>query len=243
MRNRQGWLAQEMSVPTFKPGDFEEAGYARGYRFIAGLDEVGVGPLAGPVVAAAVVLPRGLLNPDVKDSKLLTACKREELASWVKENAVAWAVGVVSPEEIDRINILNATHLAMASAFARLEPSPEYLLIDGSYEIPRSFLACESSRLGAFPYQKAIKKGDRVCLSIAAASIVAKVTRDQLMKEYNELYPQYQFARHKGYASKAHLAALQQFGPSPIHRKSFGGVREVLPQCSDDSGSPLFRQG
>lgn len=243
MRHRQGWLAHEMSVPTFKPGDMEAQGYGRGYRFIAGVDEVGVGPLAGPVVAAAVILPRGLLNPDVKDSKLLTASKREELANWVKERAVAWAVGIVSPEEIDRINILNATHMAMAIAFKQLDPSPEYILIDGSYEIPRNFLACESSRLGAFPYQRAIKKGDRICLSIAAASIVAKVTRDQLMKEYHDLYPQYEFARHKGYASKAHLAALSQFGPSPIHRKSFGGVREVLPQSSDNSASPLFRQG
>ncbi|HWP57422.1 MAG TPA: ribonuclease HII [Candidatus Acidoferrales bacterium] len=232
-----------MSLPTFEPGAFEEAGYARGYRYIAGLDEVGVGPLAGPVVAAAVVLPRGLLNLEIKDSKLLAASKRDSLAAWIKEKAVAWAVGIVSAEEIDRINILNATHLAMAIAFRQLNPAPDYLLIDGAYEIPRTLLRGESSRLDAFPCQKAIKKGDRICFSIAAASILAKVTRDQLMQEYDRLYPQYSFGCHKGYASEVHLKALRQFGPSPIHRRSFGSVRKVLGKALGEMApAPLFRQ-
>jgi ribonuclease HII len=128
----------------------------------------------------------------------------------------------------------------MATAFKQLEPVPDYLLIDGSYEIPRHLLKSESSRLQAFPCQKAIKKGDRLCLSIAAASIVAKVTRDRLMMEYDCMYPEYRFAQHKGYASKAHLAALNHYGPSPIHRQSFGGVREVLPKMVEDPELSLF---
>ena len=240
MAAKQEWLAYEMRIPAFKPGELEEEGYARGYHFIAGLDEVGVGPLAGPVIAAAVVLPRGLLNEEIKDSKLLGARKREELAGWIKQHAVAWALGTVGPEEIDRINILNASHLAMACAFKQLDPAPDYLLIDGSYEIPRNFLKSESFRLCSFPQQRAIKKGDRLCLSISAASIVAKVTRDRLMTEYDRQYPEYEFARHKGYASKVHLAALNRFGPSPIHRKSFGGVRELLPQRPGESTPSLF---
>jgi ribonuclease HII len=133
MAAKQEWLACEMRIPAFKPGEIEREGYARGYHFIAGLDEVGVGPLAGPVIAAAVVLPRGLLNEEIKDSKLLGARKREKLASWIKQNAVAWALGTVGPEEIDRINILNASHLAMAYAVKQLDPAPDYLLIDGSF--------------------------------------------------------------------------------------------------------------
>ncbi len=240
MRGRQEWLAREMGILPLRPGDLEEQGYARGYQRVAGLDEVGVGPLAGPVVAAAVVLPRGLVNSEIKDSKLLTARKREELAGWIKEYVVAWAVGVVGHDEIDRINILNASHLAMAYAFKQLDPAPDYLLIDGSYEIPRHFLKSESFRLRAYPQQRAIKKGDRLCLSISAASIVAKVTRDRLMMEYDRQYPEYEFARHKGYGSKVHLAALSRFGPSPIHRKSFGGVRELLPQRPGESTPSLF---
>jgi len=232
-------------------GGLEEEGYASGFARIAGLDEVGRGPLAGPVVAAAVVFPRGVSHSEIKDSKLLTPHKRERLAPWIKEHAAAWAVGVVGPGEIDRINILNASLLAMAYAIKQLEPMPDYLLIDGSHQIPLEFLVegnrheatgtsvsfpshasrgstelAEVLTPHAFPHQRAIIRGDQLCLSIAAASILAKVARDRMMADYDEIYPQYGFAQHKGYGSPSHLAALRDHGPSPIHRRSFRPVRE-----------------
>ncbi len=224
---------------------FEEEGYARGYQSVAGLDEVGRGPWAGPVVAAAVIFPRGIRDPEIKDSKLLTARKREELATRIKESAVAWGLGIVGPEEIDRINILNASLLAMSIAFKQLRPLPDYLLIDGNHKIPVEFLKAEGNRqkaggekeklisdasclTPALPFQRAIKKGDRLSISIAAASIVAKVARDQMMMEFDRLYPEYGFARHKGYGCAAHLAALSHYGPAPIHRRSFRPVRDLL---------------
>jgi ribonuclease HII len=222
------------------PSSLEEEGYARGFRCVAGLDEAGRGPWAGPVVAAAVVLPRGLSDPEIKDSKLLTAGKREELAARIKERAVAWGVGIVGPEEIDRINILKASLLAMAQAFKRISPLPDYLLIDGPHEIPHSLLVDSLTRYSnddytdndytnnVFPVQRAIIKGDQLSISIAAASIVAKVARDEMMVEYDKLYPEYGFGRHKGYGSPAHMAALSRCGPSPIHRRSFRPVRESL---------------
>lgn len=228
-------------LPT--PSSLEEEGYARGFKCIAGLDEVGRGPWAGPVVAAAVILPRGLTHPEIKDSKLLTARKREALGPWIKERAVAWGLGMVGPEEIDRINILNASLLAMSVAFKQLRPLPDYLLIDGIHKIPWDFLRrvqkvqdvqSDLNDLNDFkpfeqmPYQRAIKKGDRLSISIAAASIVAKVARDQMMMGYDRLYPEYGFGQHKGYGSPTHLAALIRFGPSPIHRRSFRPVRECL---------------
>jgi ribonuclease HII len=231
-------------------GQLEEEGYSQGFQTIAGIDEVGMGPLAGPVVAAAVILPRHTSNRDIRDSKLLKAEKREELAFWIKENAVAWGVGVVDVEEIDHINILRASLLAMASAFKQLNPVPDYLLIDGSHPIPLEFLTREATEkkamsnrqevlgeaeillldascpVAALPYQRTLKKGDRVCVSIAAASIVAKVARDRIMMEYDRLYPEYGFGKHKGYSSSSHLTALSRYGPSPIHRCSFRPVRE-----------------
>jgi ribonuclease HII len=222
-------------------GGLEEEGYASGFARIAGLDEVGRGPLAGPVVAAAVVFPRGVSHSEIKDSKLLTPHKRERLAPWIKEHAAAWAVGVVGPGEIDRINILNASLLAMAYAIKQLEPMPDYLLIDGSHQIPLEFLNAEGGRLKAegersdssfiphpssLPLQRAIIRGDQLCLSIAAASILAKVARDRMMADYDEIYPQYGFAQHKGYGSPSHLAALRSHGPCPIHRRSFRPVQE-----------------
>ncbi|MFQ5539659.1 MAG: ribonuclease HII, partial [Candidatus Binatia bacterium] len=207
-------------------GSFEEEGYSLGFNCIAGLDEVGRGPLAGPVVAAAVVFPRGLTHPDIRDSKLLTAKKREVLADWIKEHSASWKVGIVGSEEIDRINILRATFLAMTHALKQLRPVPDYLLIDGSHKIPLSSFADKRGRLRSVPEQMAIKKGDRLCYSIAAASIVAKVTRDQMMVEYDSLYPEYGFAQHKGYGCPFHIDALSRYGPSPLHRKSFKPVRE-----------------
>lgn len=235
-------------------GGLEEEGYASGFARIAGLDEVGRGPLAGPVVAAAVVFPRGVSHSEIKDSKLLTPHKRERLAPWIREHAAAWAVGVVGPGEIDRINILNASLLAMAYAIKQLEPMPDYLLIDGSHQIPLEFLV-EGNRHEAqpradqppaetvltphaFPHQRAIIRGDQLCLSIAAASILAKVARDRMMADYDEIYPQYGFAQHKGYGSPSHLAALRDHGPSPIHRRSFRPVRELAVSREAVSSQP-----
>ncbi len=242
-------------VPPFPSSgereQFEEEAYARGYQSVAGLDEVGRGPWAGPVVAAAVVLPRGIRDPEIKDSKLLTAKKREELATRIKESAVAWGLGIVGPEEIDRINILNASLLAMSIAFKQLRPLPDYLLIDGNHKIPLDFLMAETEDRGSKiedrssilhplssmrPHQRAIKKGDQLSISISAASIVAKVARDQMMMEFDRLYPEYGFARHKGYGSATHLAALQRCGPSPIHRRSFRPVRELSAISNQRSG-------
>ncbi|MGH7771193.1 MAG: ribonuclease HII [Candidatus Binatia bacterium] len=262
MRGRQGLLH-----PSFlEVGKLEEQGYSRGFRCIAGLDEVGRGTWAGPVVAAAVVLPRGISHPEIKDSKLLTPRKREALTLWIKERAVTWGLGVVDSEKIDRMNILNASLLAMAHAFSQLKPVPDYLLIDGAHKIPLDFLKGEGGRkepkgegqqardanldpnafgltAHALPFQRAIKKGDRLCLSIAAASIVAKAARDQMMREYDEIYPEYGFGQHKGYGSPLHLAALSRYGPSPIHRRSFKPVRRYLTDVDGVAPASLFRQG
>ena len=208
-------------------GAIEEEGYACGFNCIAGLDEVGRGPLAGPVVAAAVVLPRGFRHTDIKDSKLLTARQRERIAPAIKQNAECWGIGVVDVEEIDRINILKASLLAMVKAFQGLRSAPDLLLIDGNQPIPTELFEAVSPHAGLTPRQKTIVKGDRLCLSIAAASILAKVARDEMMVELDKQYPQYGFAGHKGYGSAAHLEALRRFGPSPVHRRSFRPVRDA----------------
>ena len=232
-------------------GALEEEGYGRGFKCVAGLDEVGRGPWAGPVVAAAVVLPRGVSHPGIKDSKLLSARKREALAPWIKENAVAWGLGIVSVEEIDKINILQASLLAMSLAFSQLRPVPDCLLIDGPHKIPLDFLRRVQKvqdvqndlngfeRFEQMPFQRAIKKGDRLSVSIAAASIVAKVARDRMMVEYDRLYPEYGFGQHKGYGCATHLAALSRYGPSPIHRRSFRPVREWLAGSPGPLSLPL----
>ncbi|RMG95587.1 MAG: ribonuclease HII [Chloroflexi bacterium] len=189
---------------------------------IAGLDEAGRGALAGPVVAAAVILP--LTRPDqlallnkVNDSKQLTARTREKLYQLIVAQAVAWGVGIVAAEVIDRIGILPATREAMRTAVSQLAPAPDYLLIDGRI------------RLRNLPTpQQAVIRGDSLSLSIAAASIIAKVTRDQIMTELDKNYPQYGFARHKGYGTAHHLATLAQHGPSPVHRFSFAPLRNTL---------------
>lgn len=229
-------VAEECGTARFRA--FEEEGYAGGFRVIAGVDEVGRGPLAGPVVAAAVVLPRGYLHPDIKDSKLLTKKQREKLAPLIQGDAVSWGVGVVEASEIDRLNIHQASLLAMVRALARLNASPDYVLIDGNQSIPAPLF-----RLGEFfaadtLYQKTIIKGDRSCISIAAASIVAKVARDEIMLEYHRQYPEYGFAEHVGYACNEHFEALRRHGASPIHRRSFKPVRAVLPQQTGHG--PLF---
>ena len=187
----------------------------RGVQHIAGVDEAGRGPLAGPVVAAAVILPPDILIPGLNDSKALSEKRREELFETIHNTALAIGVGKASPREIDKFNIRNATHHAMCEALAALSISPDRALIDGN-AIPGS----------PFPEQ-AVIGGDRTSLSIAAASVIAKVTRDRLMINYHAQYPAYGFASHKGYGSTEHLAALQKHGPCPIHRQSFQGVLEA----------------
>jgi len=193
---------------------FEKEAIRNGWRGIAGIDEAGRGPLAGPVVSAAVILPRTFDNGEVNDSKKLTAQKRERLYERIYAQAVAVGIGIVDPLEIDRINILQASLLAMAMAADNLIPRPDFLLIDGTFRI-----ACDLP-------QRPIPKGDALSISIAAASIIAKVTRDRLMQIYHQYYPQFDFPRHKGYPTKAHKEAIQNFGCCPIHRKSFKGVKE-----------------
>lgn len=178
---------------------------------VCGIDEAGRGPLAGPVVAGAVILPEGCRILYLNDSKKLSEKRREELFSEIKEKAVSWAIGVVSPEEIDEINILKATYKAMRQAFEKLSPVPQVLLND-AVTIPG---------LSPALVQVPIIKGDAKSVSIAAASILAKVTRDHMMAEYDKLYPEYGFAKHKGYGTAAHIAAVREHGPCPIHRRSF----------------------
>ena len=200
-------------VPDFS---YEEKYKEQGLRHIIGIDEAGRGPLAGPVVAAAVILPSENTLAGLNDSKKLTAKKREQIYEEIMGNpAVLHAVGIVEPAEIDELNILRATHLAMRKAAEGLQIVVDICLIDG---LP----------VKNFPYpQEAIVKGDGKCLSIAAASIVAKVTRDRIMKEYSLLYPEYGFEKHSGYGTKAHMEALNKYGPTPIHRRSFAPVAQA----------------
>ena len=228
MRRGQLPLSEEFGRPL-QFIEIEEEGYSRGFECIAGLDEVGRGPLAGPVIAAAVVLPRGFEHPGIKDSKSLTANQRETIAPVVREHALGWAIGVVEVKEIDRINILSASLLAMVKAIRGLKPPADYLLIDGRETIPPGWFRTGKKLAESFPQQRTIVKGDQLCVSIAAASILAKVARDEIMVEFDKKYPEYGFATHKGYSSAAHLEVLRRVGPSPIHRKSFAPVRDVSP--------------
>ncbi len=195
---------------------FEKEAARRGSREIAGIDEAGRGPLAGPVVSAAVILPSTFQDPEVTDSKKLSPRKREQLYDRIYTYAVTIGLGIVDSVEIDRINILQASLLAMRMAVQNLNPCPDFLLIDGTFRIDSDLP------------QKAIPKGDALSISIAAASIVAKVTRDRLMQGYHPYYPQFDFPQHKGYPTRAHKEAIRHFGCSPIHRKSFKGVKEYI---------------
>lgn len=189
--------------------DIEEALNNEGYELVCGVDEAGRGPLAGDVYAAAVILPKGLLIEGLDDSKKLTEKKREALFDVITENAISYAVASVSPEKIDEINILNAVMLAMNTAVEKLSPSADFALIDGN--IARGFgIPC-----------KTVVKGDAKSPSIAAASILAKVSRDRECYKLDEMYPEYGFAKHKGYGTKAHMQALLEYGPCPCHRKTF----------------------
>lgn len=194
--------------------DYEIKARDKGYGFVAGVDEAGRGPLAGPVVAAAVVLTHDAVLEGLDDSKKLSPAKREEL--FPKIQAMAHGVAVVNPEVIDEINILQAARLAMKQAVEKLLSAPDLLLIDGNQKIESPI------------EQWAIVKGDAKSFSIAAASILAKVTRDRIMEDYHHLYPQYEFARHKGYGTQLHRELIAEHGPCPIHRRTFRGVTEYI---------------
>ena len=193
---------------------FENEARSKGHHIVAGIDEAGRGPLAGPVVSAAVILPADFTLTGVTDSKKLTPLKRDRLYDQIYSRARSVGIGIVDAVEIDRINILQASLLSMAMAVDNLKPQPDCLLIDGTFSI--------ASNLP----QKPIAKGDSLSVSIAAASIIAKVTRDRLMQCYHLYYPQFDFPRHKGYPTKAHKEAIRIHGACPIHRRSFKGVKE-----------------
>nr|UWI51299.1 ribonuclease HII [Clostridioides difficile] len=188
---------------------FENEGYNRGYLYIGGIDEAGRGPLAGPVVASVVVFKKNTKIEGVNDSKKLSEAKRDELFDIIKKEALDYGIGIVNNEEIDEFNILNATYMAMKKAINCLKKTPDYLLVDAA-TIP-----------GIDIVQNPIIKGDSKSISIAAASILAKVTRDSIMYQYDRVYPEYGFKSHKGYGTKEHYEAIEKHGITPIHRKSF----------------------
>lgn len=179
------------------------------FSLLAGVDEVGRGPIAGPVVASAVILPKDFYNSEINDSKKLSPLKREYLYQIITKEAVSFCFGIVEHDVIDKINILQATKLAMHQAIIELDPKPEIVLID-------------ALKIEQLPFRQiSLIKGDTISLSIAAASILAKVKRDTIMCEYHKKYPQYQFFRHKGYPTKLHRHRVKEYGPCPIHRKTF----------------------
>ncbi|MCC0728181.1 ribonuclease HII [Clostridioides sp. ZZV14-6009] len=188
---------------------FENEGYSKGYLYIGGIDEAGRGPLAGPVVASVVVFKQNTKIEGVNDSKKLSEAKRDELFEVIKKEALDYGIGIVNNEEIDEFNILNATYMAMKKAINCLKQTPDYLLVDAA-TIP-----------GIDIVQNPIIKGDSKSISIAAASILAKVTRDSIMYQYDRVYPEYGFKSHKGYGTKEHYEAIEKHGITPIHRKSF----------------------
>ena len=194
---------------VFDMTEIENGLYSKGFKLIAGVDEAGRGPLAGPVCAAAVILPQGARIEGVNDSKKLTEKKREALFDIICNTAVAYAIEFVSPTVIDEINIRQATSLAMHNAVQNLDRKADHIIIDGNDEIPFDT-----------PYEYIIK-GDARSQTIAAASILAKVSRDRLMRELDHEYPEYGFAKHKGYGTKAHMEAIQKYGVSEVHRKTF----------------------
>lgn len=196
--------------------EYEKDAWKRGYRFIAGVDEAGRGPLAGPVVSAAVILPSAFSMENVIDSKKLTPKKRDLLYPAIYQDALSIGIGIIDPMEIDRINILQASLLSMSLAVSNLTPEPDFVLIDGTFPISIDIP------------QKSIAHGDDLSVTIAAASIVAKVTRDRMMERYDTEYPQYGFSGHKGYPTRAHKSAIVKYGFCPIHRQSFKGVREYV---------------
>lgn len=199
---------EELRLISLK--EIEEQFYETGTNTICGIDEAGRGPLAGPVVVAAVVLPRYSMIEGVNDSKKISEKKREELYDKIINEAITYGVGIVDQREIDKINILNATKGALTMAIEKLEPKPELIIVDALNKI---------NTLG-IPYESIIK-GDAKCYSIAAASIIAKVTRDRIMRQWDEVYPEYGFSKHKGYGTATHIKAIKENGLCPLHRLSF----------------------
>ena len=190
--------------------EIDKSYFKEGYNYICGIDEAGRGPLAGPVVVAAVIMPKDSMIEGVNDSKKVSEKKREKLYELIIEEAISYSVGIVDQNEIDRINILNATKAGLTEAVRTLKVKPELILVDALTNID----TC------GVPYQSIIK-GDAKSYSIAAASIIAKVTRDRIMREWDKVYPQYGFATHKGYGTAAHIKAIKEYGPCPLHRKTF----------------------
>lgn len=207
--------AQEQSLELDR-WRYERQFWDAGLTHVAGVDEVGRGPLAGPVVAVAVILPPDFDCSGITDSKMLTAAKRIEQFPRISTEALTWGVGVIEPFDIDRFNILGATFRAMQEALRQMQIKAQAVLVDGKQKIPDIRMP-----------QRAIIDGDRRSVSIGCASILAKEVRDRLMEDYDRTYPEYGFARHKGYATAEHLAALTRFGPTPIHRQSFAPVRNL----------------
>lgn len=194
---------------------YEKEVYKQGYHLIIGLDEAGRGPMAGPLVVAGVIFPEGYYDERINDSKQLTEKKREELYDIIIENAVAYSIQIIDVEEVDQLNVYKASQIGMIRAIQQIHIKPDYALTD-------------AMPLGNVIEHLSIIKGDAKSISIAAASILAKVTRDRIMVEYDQQYPQYQFKKHKGYPTKQHKEALKLYGACPIHRKSFKPVQEVL---------------
>lgn len=225
------------SVPRGGPSDsdqmwaFDERVRCEGYDVIAGVDEVGRGCLAGPVVAAAVILPRDFQDGRIRDSKQLTARMRETLFDIITSGSMSYGIGVVPPETVDSINILRAALLAMVRAIEKLSQRPDIVLVDGNQRIPKPV------------QQMTVVKGDGKSISIACASIIAKVHRDRLMCELDVRYPGYGFSGNKGYGSKAHVAFLEEHGPCPVHRKSFAPVRRAAELNPEMTGSDVKGSG
>lgn len=215
-RKRQQSNIKENKISLF---DFDKEFYNKGLGFVSGVDEAGRGPLAGPVVAAAVILPKDIIIDGVNDSKKLTEKKRNILFEEIKQKSFSYGIGIVDSKTIDEINILQATFLAMRKAIEQLSVKPDLVLVDGNHIIPNMMYN-----------QQAIVSGDAKSACIACASILAKVTRDNIMYEYANSYPQYDFQKHKGYGTKAHLEAIKKFGPCKIHRMSFAPLNSKQPE-------------
>ncbi len=196
---------------------YERELWGKGYKLVAGVDEVGRGPLAGPVVAACVIFSEDIYLPGIDDSKKLTAEKREELYEKIKESALDFGVGIIREREIDKLNIFRASLKAMQKAISSMKNTPHFLLVDGNQKIPHLDIP-----------QLPVIKGDTLSLSCGAASIIAKVERDRLMKKLHKKYPRFSFDQNKGYGSKEHLEALRKFGPCKVHRRSFKRVMECI---------------
>jgi ribonuclease HII len=220
-KQRLSTMATRLSQTELFPGDpidawhFERRARRLGFHRIAGVDEVGRGPLAGPVVAAAVVLPCDLKFPQIRDSKLLSPGQRQVCCETILRMALAVGIGMVSATQIDDTDILSASLEAMRLAVTQIDPLPDFLLVDGPWPVPIHL------------QQQTIKGGDRLSVSVGAASIVAKVHRDQMMVSYHQYYPHYNFAQNKGYGTREHLEALSLFGACPLHRHTFRGVRQI----------------